>query len=120
MAQDEYIEQRLRQWADWLVQRESGGLGFPSECSYTRMQQRSGTGGCISPDVDIEAMQMEDAVRDLPDYLRETVRSYYVDPGTVDQKVQHLRCGRRALFYRITAAQEKIKSWLERCSKKSS
>ncbi len=108
---DEYIKVRMQQWAEWLLQRESGGLGFPSECSYTRMQQRSDSSGCISPNIDVDAMQVEDAVRELPSYLRDTARAFYVAPGTIEQKAKALRCHRDTVYARI----EKVHVFVLNC-----
>lgn len=99
----DYIKQRLARWGEWNARRESGGLGFPRECSYTRMQARSEV-GLTAPEIDQEAVETEHAVAELPEYLRETVRSYYVKPGTVEQKARDLRCGRDTVYARLERA----------------
>lgn len=109
---DEYIKTRLQQWAEWSAMRESGAAGYPRECSYTRIHGRSGSPGFFSPDIDMEAMQIEDAVRELPDYLRTTVREYYVEPGTVEQKARALRCSRDTIYARLASAHMAISNWL--------
>lgn len=116
---DEYIKGRMQQWAEWLLQRESGGLGFPSECSYTRMQQRSDSSGCISPNIDVDAMQVEDAVRQLPDYLRQTAREFYVASGTIEQKAKALRCHRVTIHTRIEKVHVFVSNWIASCKKRS-
>jgi len=118
MANDEYIKTRMQQWAEWAAMRESGALGYPRECSYTRMQARSGSSGFHSPDIDMEAMEIEDAVRVLPEYLRATVREYYVKGGTVEQKAKVLCCHRDTLYARINQAHLIISGWLSSSSKK--
>ena len=112
MANDEYIKIRMQQWAEWAVMRESGAIGYPQECSYTRMQACSGSSGFHSPDIDLEAMEIEDAVRVLPEYLRSTVREYYVKPGTIEQKAKKLQCNRDTIYARIKQAHTMINSWL--------
>jgi hypothetical protein len=120
MANDEYIKIRMQQWAEWVVMRESGAVGYPRECSYTRMQARSGSSGFHSPDIDMEAMEIEDAVRVLPDYLRLTVREYYVKPGTIEQKAKQLCCHRDTLYARIEQSHTMISGWLTSSDKKKS
>ena len=114
---DEYIKGRMQQWAEWLLQRESGGLGFPSECSYTRMQQRSDSSGSISPNIDVDAMQIEKAVGELPDYLRQTAREFYVAPGTIEQKAKALRCHKDTIYSRLEKIHSFVSNWLASCKK---
>lgn len=112
MAGDsDYIRERLAKWGEWSARRESGGLGFPRECSYTRLQARSGEGFAASPDVDSDAMDTERAVNELPEHLRDTVRAYYVKPGTVEQKARDLRCGRDTVYSRIERALPLLAEW---------
>lgn len=118
MANDECIKTRLQQWAEWSLMRDGGSLGYPRECSYTRMQARSGSPGFFSPDIDLEAMQVEDAVRELPEYLRDTVRQYYVAPGTVEQKARVLCCNKKTIYLRLECAHQLIIELLKLCCKK--
>lgn len=118
MASDDYIKLRLIQWAEWSLQRDSGGLGFPSECSYTRMQARSGSAGFVSPDIDVDAMEIESAVSELPEPFRLTVRVFYIAPGTIEQKARDLGCCRRRVYGRIERAHAMILGWLNLRRKK--
>jgi len=112
MAVDRYLHDRLVQWAEWSLQREGGALGYPSEAPYTRMQARSG-GGYYSPNVDMDAMEIEAAVGALPDYLRVAVRVYYIGPGTMEQKAQQLGCGRQHVYRLVERACDKLELWME-------
>lgn len=109
---DDYIKQRLVRWGEWNARRESGGLGFPRECPYTRMQARSGP-GISSPEIDQEAIDTERAVTELPDYLRETVRAYFVATGTVEQTARHLRVSRDTVYARIKRSLLLLSEWFQ-------
>lgn len=111
MAFNTYINTRLNQWAQWTLQRTSGGLGYPRECSYTRMMARS-SAGFMSPGMDEEAWLVEKAVQDLPDYLKETVQVFYIGKGTVEQKARDLHCSRDTVYSRIERAHGQIMDWL--------
>jgi hypothetical protein len=111
MAFNTYINNRLNQWALWSAQRLSGGLGFPSECSYTRLTARS-SNGFRSPNFDEDAWLIEQAVLALPDYLRETVIAVYIKTGTTEQKAKDLRCHRDTIYARLDLAHSKIMDWL--------
>ena len=117
---DEYINQRLIQWADWAVKREDGAVGFPRECSYTRLAGRSGGAGFVSPDIDEDAMQVDKAVRELPDYLCATVRKVYIDAGTIEQKAKDLRCHRDTVYSRLDRARSLLGESLSLGGKKRS
>lgn len=114
--ESDYIKARLARWGEWCARRESGGLGFPRECSYTRLQARSDS-GLISPEINAEAVETERAVAALPDFLRDTVRSYYVEPGTVDQKARSLRCARDTIYARIDRAIPLLIGWFRKTIK---
>ncbi|HQS59743.1 MAG: hypothetical protein B7Y56_03090 [Gallionellales bacterium 35-53-114] len=114
---DEYIKTRLQQWAEWSAMREDGAVGYPRECSYTRLQGRSG-GGFFSPEVDLDSMEVEDAVRELPEHLRNTVREYYIAPGTIEQKAKALCCNKNTIYLRIERAHQLVSEWLELHCKK--
>lgn len=111
MAFNTYINSRLNIWAQWSLQRTSGGLGFPSECPYTRLAART-SNGLTSPAINEEAWLVEKAVQSLPDYLKETVRVFYIGKGTVEQKAKDLRCSRDTVYARIERAHGQIMDWL--------
>lgn len=53
-----YVNKRMVQWADWALKREGGALGYPKQCSYTRLAASGGTAGYI-PDLDSDAMEVD-------------------------------------------------------------
>lgn len=111
VAFNTYINSRLNLWALWSAQRTSGGLGFPRECSYTRLAARTSS-GFISPNFNEDAWLVEQAVQSLPVYLKETVKSFYLETGTIDQKAKDLHCERRTVYSRIDRAHDHIMDWL--------
>lgn len=52
-----YINSRLVIWSEWELKREEGALGYPTECPYTRLVQRSGGAG-FKPDFDSDAYEI--------------------------------------------------------------
>ena len=100
---DEYIKQRMLQWADWVMKRESGGLGYPRECPYTRMRGGN-SAGYYSPDVDLEAMEVEKGVQLLPVDIKRCVREYYLRIGTIESKAKRLHIHRDTIYARIERA----------------
>ncbi len=54
----DYVNSRLVMWAEWVVRREEGALGYPKECPYTRLQQRSGGVG-FRPNFASDALEID-------------------------------------------------------------
>jgi DNA-directed RNA polymerase specialized sigma24 family protein len=88
-----------------------GGLGYPRECSYTRLIERSGN-GFHSPNFDEDAWLVEKAIQSLPDSLKDTVQVFYLRVGTIEQMAKELHCHRVTIYARIDVAHSKIMDWL--------
>lgn len=106
------ITQRMIRWAEWLLRGNGGGLGFPRECSYTRMQQRGGDGG-YSIDVDLESAETEKAVQSLEQDLKLAVQVYYMTATTREIQAQYLKCHVRTMERRVERAHDQITQFLE-------
>lgn len=111
MANDD-ITQRLIRWAEWVMRGNGGGLGFPRECSYTRMQQRGGDGG-YSIDVDLESAETEKAVQALEQELKLAVQVYYMTATTREIQAQYLKCHVRTMERRVERAHVQIVQLLD-------
>ncbi|MFA5824800.1 MAG: hypothetical protein WC825_02375 [Gallionellaceae bacterium] len=116
MANDD-ITQRMIRWAEWLLRGDGGGLGFPRECSYTRMQQR-GDGGYCSPEVDLESAETEKAVQALEQDLKLAVQVYYLASATRETQAQYLKCHVRTMERRVERAHVQIMQLLDDVSRK--
>ncbi len=106
----DYINMRCNQWADWHSKRKAGGLGFPRECCYTRLQARGGDGNASL--IDEAAWEVHQAITDLPPLLNLAVIEFYLKRGTSIQKARACGCTESTLFYRIHSAHLKIMDWL--------
>lgn len=117
MASEE-IQQRMLRWAEWLLRGDGGALGFPRECSYTRMQQRS-EGGFTSPEVDLESSETEKAVQSLEQDLKHAVRVYYLASATRETQARYLQCHVRTMERRVERAHGLIMQFLDEQRRKS-
>ncbi|PIP02756.1 MAG: hypothetical protein COX55_03565 [Zetaproteobacteria bacterium CG23_combo_of_CG06-09_8_20_14_all_54_7] len=109
---NEDIHQRMLKWAEWVLRSDGGGLGFPCECSYTRMQQRSDC-GFTAPEVDIESAETEKAVQSLEQYLRHAVQAHYCMGGTRESQARQLGCSTTTVERRVERAHGQIARYLE-------
>lgn len=53
-----YVNRRMVEWASWVLKRESGALGYPRQCSYTKLAASGGGAGYV-PDLDSDAMEVD-------------------------------------------------------------
>jgi DNA-directed RNA polymerase specialized sigma24 family protein len=106
-----YIHIRCVQWADWYRKKEDNGLGFPSECCYTRWRGKGPPFGLL-PSVDEAAWEIHQAVKALSPRLNNVVTVFYLGKGTADQKAADCGCHRDTLYDRLHMAQVQIMDWL--------
>jgi hypothetical protein len=109
-----YINSRLNQWAEWCRRREDGGLGFPRECSYARLQARSSSAGYIPID-DGEAWEIERAVQHLRlvfPQLHQVVTLFYRRTMTGEQMARECECCRDTLYHRLHMSHVEIMNWI--------
>ena len=122
------IDRRLCNWAEWVMRRDSGAIGFPRECAYTR-KSASGGGGFI-PSCESEAWQIEQAIVYLKmtdkilhqvivvqylsmnnDHLVIVVQ--YLSMRSAEQKHRVCGCSERTFFRRLQDAKLAIKKTLD-------
>jgi hypothetical protein len=53
-----YINKRMVMWATWVLKRESGSLGYPTQCPYTRLAASGSSAGYV-PGLDSDAMEVD-------------------------------------------------------------
>ena len=114
------LDIRLANWADWVMRREDGGLGFPKECPYTRLQGRS-EGGFV-PTESCDAWVIEKAVSALKladAALWQALICRFVFTAMMpEQRWARCGCSKRMFMYRLVAAKKFIKKTLDdHCTK---
>lgn len=108
------IDQQLGRWAEWIMRSEGGGLGFPRESAYTRLQARSGGGYC--PEIDNEAWQTEQVICELRQsepLLHEVIVVMYLKTLSNDQRCRACACSIRTFYDRLHRAHIAI-DWANR------
>jgi hypothetical protein len=78
-VKDEYLEYRLKQWADWFTRVGSNGLGYPSKTVEGRLIDEGGilikgTGKRLPPS-NSQAEEIEDYVRELANCYSELAQA---------------------------------------------
>lgn len=111
MIQD--INDKLVRWADWQANGHRAiGLGY-SPCTLSRMMGGSPSTLPADPILDIESINTDRAVSDLPDELQKVVVVYYLKPGTQTQKARDCHCSRRTFYVRLDNAHMRIAQFLD-------
>jgi len=107
MARIDWIEQRLQNWARWVLTRR-GELGFQSSDTM----RPGGTGGyrqAAIPIADAEASDTDEAIRRLyPGGLALAVQEFYTGQGGIADKAGRLHCGESTLHKRIDDAHRQL------------
>lgn len=102
-----YVNTRLNGWAEWVASgKRVVGLGYPSQCSYTRLSGRSDCVG--SPEFDEDAWEMEQAVQRLPADLKQLVIVFYLETSSGEQKAKRLHCHRDTMYSRLNRAHNEL------------
>lgn len=113
MPRIDWIEQRLLNWARWVL--ASGGSSGPGGYSSTSWAGSSSGGGrdgyreAVIPISDVEASETDQAVNRLsPGGLALTVREFYTGKGGVAEKATRLCIGESTLHARIDQAHRQL------------
>jgi len=104
MARNEVIEQRLREWAQWL--KVGDGSGYPTKC--TLHPEWSPPSAGITPTMKVgapsSARQTHRAVEVLSVRMRNTLVLHYVLGLSIDDCAARLGCQAPAIYPRIWRA----------------
>lgn len=107
----EYINNRLNEWAIWVLRRDENGLGYPRQCAWSRMTPRSGANVFVG-EVNDRAYEVELAVQSLSPVLQEFIRVFYLMNSTTEQKEKKLRCTRHTIYRKLNIAHVQIMDFL--------
>lgn len=114
------LDRRLNNWAEWNLRREDSGIGFPRECSYTRLQI-STSGGGYMPIIESDAWLIEHAVITLGQaypILHQVIVERYLKTRSAEQMYRACNCSERTFFRRLQDAKCIIKKTLDQLGSK--
>lgn len=121
MARIEWVKAKLDNWARWVVQRETGGSGYPKQSPFARAGGVSVSTESIIPVDDIDASRTHDQVERLrlhhsPLWL--AIQCHYVGdpqaparrrrPMSTDEIAHRMYLTRRAVQQRLEVADAKL------------
>lgn len=64
MKSVDYVDSRMMVWLKWVLARDDGGLGFPKQCGYCSLVQRSGGAG-FQPEFESDAVEIDNILSKL-------------------------------------------------------
>lgn len=112
MARIDWIEQRLLNWARWLMAGGgSGGMGYAATTwgDAASAGGRDGYREAVIPISDVEASETDHAVNRLsPGGLRLAVREFYTGRGGRAEQAERLRIGESTLHARVDQAHAQL------------
>lgn len=113
MARIEWIEQRLRNWAEWRMRAGGGGaLGYAAvNLGAADNGGRRGYVEASVPVLEVDAELTERAVRALLPELRTAVQAWYLRNGNKEQAAWRAGCAASTMFARIELAHVRLAAW---------
>ena len=110
MARIDWIQTKLKNWANWKVREQSGGSGWSSQSSFLREAISSGYRESVIPVDDIDAALTNTAVESLragQSHLHMTLQLIYIGPP------REAPLGIRETARRMARAESTIKANLD-------
>ncbi|MCE3238127.1 MAG: hypothetical protein K0R24_1108 [Gammaproteobacteria bacterium] len=112
---EHYLDNRLEEWADWLIRYNHHGLGYPSKTIEARLRDEGGVlisgTGIHYPPSNERAEEMERLVVELDAHnkqLATVLRVYYLDPGLIKHKAKKANVS----FSQFKVCVKMAKTWL--------
>lgn len=114
MARIEWVKQRLENWSRWYLQRESGGLGYPSQTAFARLAAHGSRAENVIPIDNIEASITDDAVQSMQfthPHLHVTLRAFYIDGVGVNETARRVQRARSTVLGHLALADQVLSAW---------
>jgi DNA-directed RNA polymerase specialized sigma24 family protein len=112
MRRDPYWKARLERWQLWVFKAPGGARS----AFYIERVDCATVFGTLTPAINDEAVQTDQLVARLPDLLKRTVKSVYLDGlgSSLDGIAGRLKCTSRTLHERLCHADLALEVELER------
>ena len=108
----EHFDSMLKNWGNWMRKRDAGALGY-GKCPLVNLMGRASRTECgsVVPVDDIEASQIDDAVRAQPMELQRLAKAWYVDGLGTRDVAKRLGCSTTTVPKRLGELQLNVKLW---------
>ena len=113
---DAYLEDRLTEWADWIVRYNAYGVGYPSKTIEARLRDEGGVlisgTGQFYPPTNPRAEEIEQCIKALNEQipkLAKAVRAYYLEPGLIKHRARKAGCS----YSQFRVLVDMAKVWLK-------
>lgn len=104
---DPVVHARLNRWSEWVITgRRVKGLGFPSQCSYTKLTPSTNTH--IAPHFQEESYETEKVIHRLEKKQIKIIKQFYLHCGTWETHAKALHCSKSTLLKRMDEIHRKI------------
>lgn len=106
-----YINHRYKEWAEWCLRGRSSGLGYPSQCAFSRLTPSSSARGLVP--IDSDAWEVEQCVQRLEPEEVHLVKEFYLRTSVpVETIAKDLHCHRDTVYARLHTVHNKTLGWL--------
>ena len=110
----DYIEQRLVNWGNWMRKQDDAGLGYGQSpiASLMSVAARAEPGSAV-PVNECDAALTDSAVRGLPRHLQTFAGLWYVRGLTIREVAKRMSCGTATVQVRMEEIRIGVKRWLD-------
>jgi DNA-directed RNA polymerase specialized sigma24 family protein len=108
MARIDDVERRLLNWARWLLGGRSGGLGYATVSYGAVGADSSKFREAVIPTSEAEAVDTDDAVKQLANELRQVVWLHYREGQSVASLSVRICCSVATVYNRLDRAHRQL------------
>lgn len=107
-----FVHDKLMVWAAWACKKSSGGLGYPKECSYTKLVNVRSEVVAFTPEMNADAEEMEQCIVALSvndPKLAQVIRLRYMFQTMSDLQIsKQVGCSNKTVGAWVGVAQQKL------------
>lgn len=108
----EFFDEKLKNWGEWMRKNESGGLGY-GESPLANLMGRAQRAeyGAVVPVDEVEASRVDDAVRTMLPELQLIARCWYVELLSIRQSAKRVGCSTTTVPVRVDQVCFALEVW---------
>lgn len=100
-------------WGRWCANGRCSGLGYPGSAAFTRDMSLFDSFGSRVPDIDLDVLQVDQAVHRMPSEYSQLCVEYYVRGGSKVAVAQRLGLRKTKFYEMLDKAQADVCRYLE-------
>jgi hypothetical protein len=113
-VRQEFFDEKLKNWGEWMRRSESGGLGYgQSPLANLMGKAQRAEYGAVVPIDEVEASRVDDAISTMLPELQLIARCWYVDLLSIRQSAKRVGCSTTTVQVRVEQVCFALAIWWE-------